>query len=137
MLILPPGLAIALTVLAANLMGDGIRDSLGVGERRGAATSKPPHAPRQPRPAPPSTPYPAEAGAGGPAVLEISGLSVGHDSYAEMRMILEDVRSSRIMPGRYNSDSALAGSIGTVGDSVMVAARTSARRTMVSHHMCH
>ncbi|MFE7277820.1 dipeptide/oligopeptide/nickel ABC transporter permease/ATP-binding protein [Streptomyces sp. NPDC057623] len=94
-LILPPGLAIALTVLAANLMGDGIRDSIGAGVRRGAATSRPRGAGRLPRPAPLTTGVPA----GEPGVLEVSGLSVGYDSDGETRLILEDV-SLRVPRGK-------------------------------------
>ncbi len=90
LLIIPPGAAIAVTVLAANLLGDGLRDSIGAGVRSA------PLAPARTRPV---TPPPVATGPDGDAVLEVADLSVGYDSGGRTRMILEDV-SLRLPRGR-------------------------------------
>ncbi len=96
LLVLPPGLAIALTALAASLVGDGIRDSLGTGVR---ARPK-----RVPRVAP--VVVSGEAPATG-ATLEVRDLTVGYRTDDGWVDILSSV-SLNVHPGQ---------TLGLVGES--------------------
>ncbi len=86
----PPGLALTITVLAFNLLGDGLRDSL---ERESGQSAGPPP------PAPPvaTTPAPIQAAtpdfaAAAAPLLAVDGLEVRFPgSQGQERIILEDV----------------------------------------------
>ncbi len=88
--ILWPSLAIAITTLAFNAVGDGLRDALGsVGSerpRRGDVLGLTSVLPRPPAPA--STPAAADTGA---SVLSIRDLSVGFDTAGGLAQVLDRV----------------------------------------------
>ena len=103
-----PGLAIAITIFAFNILGDGLRDVLGIGrskkarrsERRGLTTVQ--------RPAVAGTDAPGGAGAGASeALLRIDGLSVEFVADHGVSRVVEDV-SIAIRPGE---------TVGLVGES--------------------
>jgi peptide/nickel transport system permease protein len=88
----PPGLALTITVLAFNLLGDGLRDSL---EREsGRAAGPPPPAPPSPVVETPASTQPAMPGfvAAAEPLLAVRGLEVRFPGpHGQEHIILEDV----------------------------------------------